>query len=94
MRNVIWLAALLVGALVAESASAQSLGLSAGGPKRVSNKIGLWDTSSLLSSPFRLTNLFASHHNILLPGGTNTRKGQLSPNDPKYLDAFGFKRLR
>ena len=94
MRNVMWLAALLVGLLVAESASAQNVALNASGARRTSNKIGLWDTSSLLSSPFRLTSLFASHHNILLPGGTNTRKGQLSPNDPKYLDAFGFKRLR
>ena len=91
MRNVIWIAALLVGAVVAESASAQSFGMTSRSPTRT-NKIGLWGTSSLLSSPFRLTNLFGSFHNVLMPGTSNTGT-RVNPNDPNYLKAFGYKRL-
>ena len=91
MRNIIWLAALLVGAFVAESASAQSFAATSRSPTR-SNKVGLWGTSSLLSSPFRLTNLFGSFHSVLMPGGSNTGS-RISPNDPNYLKAFGYKKL-
>ena len=93
MRNVIWFAALLVGAMVAGSASAQSFGMAAQTPTRTNSKIGLWDTTSLLTSPFRLTHLFGEFHGILLPGGTRTSPGRLSPNDPKYLHAFGYKKM-
>ena len=92
MRNVIWLAALLVGAFVAETASAQSFGMTSKSPTRT-NKIGLWGTSSLLSSPFRLTNLFGSFHDVLMPGTSNTGT-RVNPNDPHYLKAFGYKVLR
>ena len=93
MRNVIWFAALLVGLLVAESASAQSFGMSSRSPTRTSSKIGLWDTTSYLASPFRLTNLFGSFHGVLLPGGSRTSAPRVSPNDPNYLKAFGYKKL-
>ena len=93
MRNVIWFAAVLVAALVAETASAQSFGMGARSATRTNNKIGLWDTTSYLSSPFRLTNLFGSFGKVLLPGGTNVNQARLSPNDPKYLSAFGYKKL-
>ena len=92
MRNVIWFAAVLVAALVAETASAQSFGMGARSATRTNNKIGLWDTTSYLSSPFRLTNLFGSFHDVLMPGGSNTGT-RVNPNDPNYLKAFGYKRL-
>lgn len=93
MRNVIWLAALLVGLMLVESASAQNFGMGAQSATRKSNKIGLWDTSSTLSSPFRLTSLFSSFGKVLLPGGERASAARLSPNDPKYLSAFGYKKL-
>jgi hypothetical protein len=93
MRNVIWFAALLVGSLVAESASAQSFGMVSKSATRTNNKIGLWDTSSYLSSPFRLTNLFGSFGKALLPGGTHVNHARLSPNDPNYMSAFGYRKL-
>ena len=93
MRNVIWFAALLVGPILAGSASAQNFGMGAQSATRTSNKIGLWDTPSTLSSSFRLTNLFGSFDKVLLPGGTRTSAARLNPSDPKYLSAFGFKKL-
>jgi len=93
MRNVIWFAAVLVAVLIAETASAQSFGMATQSASRTNNKIGLWDTTSYLSSPFRLTNLFSSFGKALLPGGTNVNNARMSPNDPNYLKAFGFKKL-
>ena len=93
MRNVIWFAALIVGLLVVESASAQTFGMSSRTPTRTSSKIGLWDTSSYLSSPFRLTSLFGSFRGVLLPGGSRTSAPRRSPTDPNYLQAFGYKKL-
>ena len=93
MRNVIWLAALLAGLLVAESASAQSFGMVSKSATRNNNKIGLWDTTSYLTSPFRLTDLFGTFGKALLPGGTNVNHARLSPADPRYLSAFGYRKL-
>jgi hypothetical protein len=94
MRNVIWIAALLVGVLVAGSASAQVFGAGAQSATRTSNKIGLWDTTSTVSSQFRLTSLFSSFGKALLPGGTHVNNTtRLSPSDPNYMQAFGFKKL-
>ena len=93
MRNVIWFAALMVGFLVAGSASAQTFGAGTRSATRTNNKIGLWDTTSTVSSQFRLTSLFSSFGKALLPGGTNVNHARLSPNDPKYMQAFGLKVL-
>ena len=93
MRNVIWFAALLVGLLVAGSASAQSFGMVSKSATRTNNKIGLWDTTSYLTSPFRLTNLFGSFHGVLLPGGTRTTPPRIEPSSPNYMSSFGYKKL-
>ena len=60
---------------------------------RNNGKVGLWNTAGA-SSPFRLTDFFTSFRNVLLPGATRPHQTVLAPTDPKYLQAFGYKKLR
>ena len=93
MRFTVWVVAIAAAASVVGSASAQGFAMSGRTPVRNGGRIGLWNTPSYLSSPFRLTDFFNSFRGALLPTPTRTNQSTPNPNDPNYLKAFGYKKL-